>query len=213
MARYRSRRLPRTAPEGKELERELGGRRAADADAPFEVDAVDDLGELSDTDIYEGELEAGVDDDLDTNTESLELLTEQELRSGETDSAIEASDEAEVYVPPIDPPIVPDGDPRSGGAQVAAGIGTSALDEPFDEDHHREWYPGEDEIVARVRDALRADSSTTGYSDQVRIIARGTTVVLRGVVDDLDDTDNMVAVASYVNGVDEVIDELEVRNL
>jgi osmotically-inducible protein OsmY len=42
---------------------------------------------------------------------------------------------------------------------------------------------------------------------------RGGTVAVRGLVDDIDDTDNVVEVISRVSGVDEVIDELEVRGV
>jgi osmotically-inducible protein OsmY len=90
-------------------------------------------------------------------------------------------------------------------------MGSSALDEPYDADHHSGFLPDGDEVSARVREALRADSSTTQYADTVRIVTRGRTVILRGLVDDIDDSDNMVAVAQYVAGIDEVIDELEVR--
>ena len=91
--------------------------------------------------------------------------------------------------------------------------GVSALDKPFDSDHHSDFMTDDDELSARVRDALRADSSTTQYADQVRIVTRGATVILRGRVDDLEDTDNLVAVAQYVEGIDEVIDDLRVRSL
>jgi hypothetical protein len=36
---------------------------------------------------------------------------------------------------------------------------------------------------------------------------------LRGVVADLVDSDNLLAVAEYVDGVDEAVDELRVRGL
>jgi osmotically-inducible protein OsmY len=42
---------------------------------------------------------------------------------------------------------------------------------------------------------------------------RDGTVVVRGVVDDLDDTDNIVEVITRVSGVDEVVEELEVRGV
>jgi osmotically-inducible protein OsmY len=92
-------------------------------------------------------------------------------------------------------------------------MGASALEEPYNEDQHQSFYPTDDELSARVREALRADSSTSEYADRVRIITRGTVVVLRGVVVDLDDSDNLAAVAAYVEGVDEVIDELKVQTL
>jgi len=68
-------------------------------------------------------------------------------------------------------------------------------------------------MAARVREALRADAATTRYSESVVIGTRGRTVALRGVVDDIEDTDDLMAVASRVPGVDEIVDELEVRAL
>ena len=64
-----------------------------------------------------------------------------------------------------------------------------------------------------MREALRADSSTSQYAGEIAIIARGGVVTLRGVVADLVDSDNLLAVAEYVDGVDEVVDELRVRGL
>jgi hypothetical protein len=194
----------------EEKQRQLEGRRRHEDQAAYiDQSDTDDLGQISTTDQLLGEVEAGVNDDLPSDDESLELLTELELRADETDSAYEASEEGITYVPPIDPPTVPSDDPQ--GAEIAAGMGSSALDEPYDADHHSDFLPDGDEVSARVREALRADSSTTQYADTVRIVTRGRTVILRGLVDDIDDSDNMVAVAQYVTGIDEVIDELEVR--
>jgi hypothetical protein len=197
----------------EDKQRQLEGRRPADQQGePFiEVDDTDDLGEISTTDVYLGELEAGVNDDLPNDPDQLELLTERELRAGETDNPFEAAEEGIPYVPPIDPPTVPRTEDDQENAQVASGMSVSALEEPYDADHHRSFYPADDEMSARVRDALRADSSTTQYAETVTIITRGSVVVLRGEVDDLTDSDNLVAVAGYVTGVDEVIDELTIR--
>ena len=191
--------------------RQLAGDRAPeDQGAPIDADDTDDLGVLTSTGIYEGELEAGVDDDLPDDPEKLELLTELELRAEETDDPMEAVEEGYSYVPPIDPPTTPGG---LDNAEVASGLGVSALDEPFDDGHHSSFLPSDDEVSARVREALRADSSTTAYADRVAIEARRGTAILRGVVDDLVDSDNLLAVAEYVEGVDEVVDELRVRGL
>ena len=108
---------------------------------------------------------------------------------------------------PVDPPVVP----SSGleGIRVAAGFGTSALDEPYDANHHQAVVPGEDEMTDRVREALFADSMTTRYAEQLQIETDGGTVWLRGTVDDIDDSDALAEVASRVTGVVEVIDETE----
>jgi len=177
-------------------------------------DEVDTLGEITDTEIYEGELEARANDDQpdEAVAENLELLVETELREGETSNPDVAAEEGLTWVPPIDPPVVIDReDPQ--GAVVAAGFGTDAFEEPFDTDHPSELLDIEDDFESRIRDALRADSSTSRYADMVLLGNRGGTVVVRGEVEDVDDTDDIVAVISNVVGVAEVLDELEVAAL
>jgi hypothetical protein len=202
--------------EVEELGRELTGDQAeGDQVAFFREDEVATLGQgLSDVEVYEGELEAGVNDDMpgEPVAENLELLTEQELREGETDNPDVAAEEGLTYVPPIDPPVIPDPDDPQG-VQVAAGFGTTALDEPFDADHHSEILSNDDEFAERVREALRADSMTSMYAESLAIGTRDGTVAVRGVVDDIDDTDNVVEVIGRVTGVVEVRDELEVRGV
>jgi hypothetical protein len=195
----------------EEKQAELEGRNP-DQTAYFDRSAVDGLGELGPTDIYEGELEAGVDPDLADDNESLELLTELEMRDGETDDAMEAIEEGLTYVAPMDPPTAPSAD-SFDGAEVASGFGASSLEEEYDADHHSGFMPDDDEMTARVRDAFRADSLTNQYADTVAIRTRGGVVLLRGIVDDLGDTDNLVAVASDVTGVTEVREELRVRGM
>ncbi|MDQ3871407.1 MAG: hypothetical protein M3301_07325 [Chloroflexota bacterium] len=206
---------PTEAPEPDELELELAGERPRAEQAAY-VDRtdVDSLGEgLGHVEMYEGELEAGVHDDLpgERPEDNLELLTELELRAGETDNPDVAAEEGMTYVPPIDPPVVASEDRQ--GAEIASGFGLSALDEPYDEDHHSDFLTTEDEMAARVRDALRADSTTTEYADRLAIGTRGRVVRVRGVVEDIDDSDNVLAVIERVAGVEDVIDELEVRAL
>jgi hypothetical protein len=202
------------SPPIEEQLREMAGYRSADDQGTFPgADEIDDLGRLTSMDVYEGELEAGTADDLpgESDAENLEMLTELELRADETDDPMEAVEEGFTYVPPIDPPVVPGGGYEN--AEIASGLGVSALDEPYDEDHHNSFLNEDDEVSARVREALRADSSTTQYADRIAIEVRGSVVTLRGEVDDLLDSDNLLAVAEYVEGVDDVVDQLRVRGL
>ena len=169
------------------------------------TDEADTLGELTDTEVYEGEPTEPLE-------ENLELLTELELRDGETADPNVAAEEGLAWVPPIDPPVVADAeDPE--GVRVAAGFGVDAQDEPYDADHRSELITAEDDFEARIREALLADSATSRYADSIVIGNRGSTVVVRGVVDDIDDTDNIAAVIMTVDGVEEVIDELEVAGV
>jgi hypothetical protein len=74
--------------------RQLAGDRAPeDQGTPIDADDTDNLGTLTSTGVYEGELAAGVDADLPDDHENLELLTELELRDGETDDPMEAVEE------------------------------------------------------------------------------------------------------------------------
>jgi hypothetical protein len=198
-------------PPLEEQLRQMAGYRDQDDQGTFpDADEVDDLGSLTSTGKYEGELEAGVDSDLPNDTENIEMLTELELRADETDDPMEAVEEGFTYIPPIDPPTVPGG---LDNAEIASGLGVSALDEEYDEDHHDSFLNVDDEVAGRVREALRGDSSTTQYVNRIAIEARGGVVTLRGQVDDLVDSDNIMAVAGYVEGVEEVVDELRVRGL
>jgi hypothetical protein len=164
--------------------------------------------EFNDVAQYEGEPQiSGGDGAL-----RLDDLTDEELREGETSDPTEATEEGLTWVPPVDPPIVPDlDDPQ--GAKVAAGFGSSAEDDPYDRSHRAELLTAEDDTDARIREALLADAATSAYADSLVIGSRGGTIVVRGVVDDIDDTDNIVEVITRVTGVDEVIDELEVRGV
>jgi hypothetical protein len=199
-----------TPPLEEQLREMAGYRPQEDQGTLIDADDAGDLGALTRTDVDEGEQIAD-DEDRPEDTEDIEMLTELELRAEETDDPMEAVEEGFTYIPPIDPPTVPGGGLQN--AEVASGLGESALDEPYDEDHHDSFINSDDEVVARVREALRADSSTTQYAGRVAIEARGGIVTVRGVVDDLVDSDNIIAVAEYVEGVEEVVDELRVRGL
>ena len=201
---------PPDPPIEQQLRAMAGYRDPEDQGTFFDADEVDNLGELTRTDVDEGDLIAG-DADRPEDMENIEMLTELELRDGETDDVMEAVEEGMTYVPPVDPPTVPSDSLED--AEVASGLGTSALDEPYDTDHHSDFALGDDEMSSRVREALRADSSTTAYVNRIAIEARGGVVTLRGQVDDLTDSDNLLAVAEYVEGVEEVIDELRVRGI
>ena len=196
---------------GRELSRDqLEGHQVA----YVRQSEIDDLGTMRDTAIYEGELEAGVHDDLPTEpeAENLEDLTALEMRAGETANPDIAAEEGLAWVPPIDPPVIPsEEDPQ--GLAVAAGFGVDSLAEPYDADHHSEALTDTDDLEERIHEALRADSATSGMAQRIQVALRGGTVSLRGEVEDLVDTDEVVAVVERVTGVTEVIDEIEVAAL
>jgi BON domain-containing protein len=192
---------------------DLLGLRPADAGSIPDVDELDDVGEITDTRIYEGELEARpVDSDQPDRSaaESLESLTSSEPRAGETDDPYEAAEEGLTWIAPTDPPVRPG---PNGDPEVAAGFGTTADDEPFDADHHAESIGDADERTARVLEALRADAATSGLADQLVVEMDGGLVVIRGTVEDLEDEDAVTAVVESVPGVTEVRSRIEIRAL
>jgi hypothetical protein len=175
-------------------------------DAVVEPDEIETGPELTDTERDEGEAEISrTEDDI------AEVLAVRELRGDETDDPNVAAEEGLTYVPPVDPPVIPGEEP--GELEIAAGFGESSLDEPYDDDHLSELLTNESELSARVRDALRADAATSTYADDLVIASVAGIVVLRGVVEGIEDVDVLTEVASNVDGVIEVRDELEVPGL
>src|SRR5918998_681966 len=169
------------------------------------ADDLDRLGQMTHVGVYEGELEARTPDSDqpdDPDVENIESLLELELREGETDTPDEAAEEGLTWVPPTDPPVVP-GD--MGQPVVAAGFGTTADDEPFDEDHHGSPVSGEDERTERVREALVAHAATSGLVDRLRFDTIGSGIIVEGTVDDLSDEEAVLEVVSGVDGLTEVV--------
>lgn len=193
---------------------QLSGRDP-DETAYIGAEDVEPLQAISMTDVYEGETDSNQELD-ERGVERLDLLVEQELRAGETDDVMEAVQEGMTYVPPIDPPITTD--PNSlESVTVAAGF-SGNVDEYGEEDSldvndQDRFYERGDDMTALVRRSLRADSSTTHLADRLQIVTVNGTVIVRGVVDDLDDTDNLVAVISDIPGVESVKDETVVPGL
>jgi hypothetical protein len=191
-------------PEGSDLLRELLGEEAHDdQDGALDVSEIEIGGPPSDTELYEGE---------PASTGGIEDLASLELREGETDNPDVAAEEGEVWVPPVDPPVVADAD-AVDGIRIAAGFGTTAGDDPFDADHHGTALPADDEVSARVREALLADARTSRLADRVEVETAGGVVRLRGDVDDIEDGDLLVEVATEVSGITDVRDETEVPGL
>jgi hypothetical protein len=159
---------------------------------------------------YEGYLEAGSPGTARDGEESVDLLLESELREDETENPHEAAEEGLAWIPPVDPPVVP---ADNGQIEVAAGFGTSATDEPFDVDHHGSFELGLDERTERVREALVANAQTTNLVDRLEFDTIGSRVVVAGVVDDIDDEDEVLAVISDVEGVTDVVSRIRVASV
>jgi len=211
---------PRSAPDdrpniGSEpLEDEVlalqGAEPPRDQDAVVDPDEIEETDEPTMTEL--DRLEATGSDPDRGVLASLEGLAADELRPGETDDPDVASEEGLAWIPPTDPPVIADPE-EEDGIVVAAGFGSSALDESYDDDHRSADLSDESDLTARVREAIRADAATSGYADQILVATIGRTAILRGVVDDLTDGDDLVAVVERVRGIDSVVDETEVAGL
>ena len=128
-------------------------------------------------------------------------LDDADDMSDVTDDPMVASDEAQPYMAPTDPPVVP-----GGRDTIEVADGFAATSEGAED---RSGVPGDDEITARVRDLLRIDAATSSLDLDVETIDG--VVYLRGMVQTLDDTDNAANVAARVPGVVEVVDETTVQ--
>jgi hypothetical protein len=138
-------------------------------------------------------------------------VADEALREGETDDPDVAAEEGIPWVAPIDPPVV--ATPWSDEPVVAAGTGVSAFDERYDEDNPGVLLSEEGEINERIREALRADSATSRLADLLIIAVVGSTAIIRGTVDDIDDSDAIAEVVGRVPGIDDVVDETEFPGL
>ena len=115
-----------------------GEEMPEDQDAVLSPDEIESEPELTDTELYLGELATGGGAGRDNRTgdvESLQGLADRDLRDGETDDPYVASQEGLTYIPPTDPPFVPSDDPQ--GIEIAAGTGASSLEEPYDEEDRK----------------------------------------------------------------------------
>ena len=163
------------------------------------------------TDLYQGDTDANQIRG-EGGAESYDTLIEQELRAGETSDVMDAVEEGLTYVPPIDPPIVIDeDDPES--IEIANGFAVSSRDDSDLEGGDDTAHMAGDDMINVVKRALRRDSLTTHLASRLHIATMNGTVIVRGEVDDLDDTDNIVAVISDLPGVESVHDETTVRGL
>jgi hypothetical protein len=198
-----------TTPFLEGLQALEGEEMPADQDAVLDPDEIEERRVPTQTELDRLDPDGRNEEDAD----AIEGLAgvEGELREGETDDPDVATEEGLSWVPPIDPPVV--ATPWSGDPVVAAGTGVSALDESYDDDSAGVLNTDEDEITERIREALRADSATSRLADELVIAVVGKTAIIRGVVDDDDDGDAIVAVVERVPEIDDVLDETEFPGL
>lgn len=118
-----------------------------------------------------------------------------------TPDTIASVRDAEPYMAPTDPPVLPGG---GEGVHMATGFGVSS-----EEETAREPAPqGDMDIQDEAMLLLRQDSLTSKYPLQVEV-DRGF-VYLRGTVPSTEDADHAMSILSTVQGVVDVVDETTV---
>jgi hypothetical protein len=196
--------------ESTEFLKQLAG---IDPDQRAYIDAgdIEPLEGITSTDEYQADTDIN-QETVDGDEEVFDTLVQQELRLGETDDAMEAVQEGYTYIPPIDPPIdIDHTDPED--VMVAAGTNSVAHTPDVPAGSFDPARTAEDDMTARVRHALRANSVTQHLANRLRIATIDGVVIVRGVVDDLVDSDNLIEVIGEVPGVEEVRDETVVHGL
>ena len=152
---------------------------------------------------------APADADVEPSLVDQELLTDPVAAvGGPDDSADPVADGDEVYVPPTDPVVQPG---RHGDVTVLGGFSPSAGEEIRPRRSASDGQIGDEAIVDAVQSALRHDAATTDLAIEVTV-ERGI-VRLRGTVPGLEDAEAAEEVAGRVEGVKDVVEELQIAGL
>jgi BON domain-containing protein len=133
----------------------------------------------------------------------------EEPATGETDDYLVAQEEGVPYVPPTERVLSesPDGPDVAGTDSTDAGeLERSDMVQPDDEMPARD-----DELLADAIEALRASDVVAG--DRIRLAVNGTQVIVRGEVESIEVSDEVLAIVGDVPGVTDVVDELEVAGI
>jgi osmotically-inducible protein OsmY len=137
------------------------------------------------------------------------LATSATEMAGEASAGIEASPEdEEVFFPPTDPVITTDDD---GETRVLGGFSPTSMSDDRVARSALDADPGDEAIADAVRRELREDALTTDLV--IRVAVRKGVVRLRGAVPSLDDAESAEEVAGRVEGVREVVEELDVASI
>ena len=123
----------------------------------------------------------------------------EEPATGETDDYLVAQQEGVPWVPPTE------------GAITESGTDADELErndmvQPDDQVPARD-----DELLADVIEALRVSDVVAG--DRIRLSVNGSQVIVRGQVESIEVSDEVLALVGDVPGVTDVVDELEVSGI
>ena len=184
--------------------------RATDSGRDRPVEVIDEETDLTTTPHrVDGADTADVSADVEPSLVDQELLTDpMAAPGGQDDSTDPVAEGDEVYVPPMDPVV---GTNAHGEARVLGGFSPSAEAEVRPRRSASDGRIGDEAIVDAVRSALRHDAATTDLAIEVTV-EQGI-VRLRGTVPGIEDVDSAQEVAGRVEGVSEVVEELQVAGL
>jgi BON domain-containing protein len=133
----------------------------------------------------------------------------EEPATGETDDYLVAQEEGVPYVPPTERVLreSEDGPDVAGTDSSDAGeLERSDMVQPDDAMPARD-----DELLADVIEALRTSDVVAG--DRIRLAVNGAQVIVRGEVESIEVSDEVLAIVGDVPGVTDVVDELEVAGI
>jgi len=148
------------------------------------------------------------DDRLPLPSEDSGDLAEEPV-TGETDDYLVAQEEGVLYVPPTDRVLTESAD----GVDVAGTDSTDAgeLEREDDVQPDEDMPARDDALLADVIEALRASDVVAG--DRIRLSVNGSQVIVRGEVESIDVSDEVLSIIGDVPGVTDVVDELGVAGI
>jgi hypothetical protein len=116
-----------------------------------------------------------------------------------TTDPIEAARDAEPYMAPVDPPVLPGG---TEAIHTATGFGTDVQEEM----ERRAPYRNDADLEEEALLLLRQDSLTSRYN--LAAEAGDGVVTIRGVVTDVDDAEHALSIVGEIPGIVDVVDEM-----
>jgi hypothetical protein len=134
--------------------------------------------------------------------------------AGMTDDPLVAEEEGVPYDPPTERVVEAqgDGDTDVAGADDEPGAELEREDGiQVSEQLRGDEPPRDDELRADVIEALRRSEIPAG--DRIRVAVNGSQVLLAGEVESIDVVDELIGLAGDVDGVTDVVDELEVAGI
>lgn len=134
-----------------------------------------------------------------------------EPATGLSDDPMVATEEGVPYTPPVDRVLGPTDGPNGPDVAGAPADDAEELERADGIQVPTAARPSDDALRADVLEALRASDLTAG--DRVRVAATGHRVVISGEVETVEVLDEILGIVGDVDGADEVVDEVTVRNL